>query len=62
MMPEVPEKSHNLRKMEEAEYVNFVTEGTFESFERANRLVYFEKMINTADEFRQYDFGDRTFE
>jgi hypothetical protein len=31
-MPEIPEKSYHLRRMEEAEYVNFVPEGTFESF------------------------------
>jgi len=62
MMPDQPEKSKGLRKLEEAEYVNFVEDGTFEAFERANRLIYFERMISTADEFRTYDFGDRTYE
>lgn len=48
MMPDQPEKSKGLRKLEEAEYVNFV-DGTFEAFERASKLIFFEKMITTAD-------------
>ena len=62
-MPEVPSKSEQIRKLEQAQYALFLQDKIpLEEYFRRQRLLNFQQLVKELDEERNYSFADRIYE